>query len=966
VRQIRIFIPALALVLLLPPGFLPQVPQRQTGKPREDRMSTMGRWARERIQEIVRSQAQRGIRIPEPCNDSPRCAVPQGIDGTQAETTIAVDSTGQHVVIGFNDFRGFNQQPFSISGYMYSDDGGRTFIDGGQLPTPGTDEFAGQLFPQVFGDPDVKYLGGCNFIYSSLLLKKNGSGLAGTLSIHRSTDCGHTWNGPIEVTPATNPNGLVDLGGNALDFADKELMSVDPDTGRVILAWANFTPVARGGVEISATYTDNILSASPNFSPRRVIASRPPDGQGAAIQFAGNGSPNVYLAWSTFPSFYGNSLGYARSTDNGATWSAPADVVPDFLGMDQVLGNDRVNSNPAIDVDRSPGPFRGSVYIVYSNNNSGDGADVAFQRSTNRGLTFSPPVFLNSRPGNDRAQWFPYVTVDETTGRVTVFYYDQGIDTSGHLTEVTYLYSDDGGVTWSKPAPLSEEPFKAGWGNTTSQPNLGDYNQAVAQRQILYAAYAGTRQERFTSGQPSTEMTVPDVFFAKVPPGPPKTSLRLGTITLTESGGNGNIDPGETVRFRIPLSNYVTNPLNAGLAALVSATLRSLTPGVTVSQAVSAYPNIAPGSTGTNLTEYVVNVPAGFNAGRPIELELNVTAGGSETALRFQQRTGTPLYATLLTENFDGVPAGTLPFGWEKSHGAGDNEVAWRTSGTFCGPSNKAFHQNASDGPAGGSPARWERLFSPVVKVPSNSDYVMLEFDVCYDTEDDPVLRVQAYDGLFLRVTDFTSGRTLRSILAEAFEQEFFTGPMKHYPKHLPRNSDPNYFDDMSAWAGDSGGPRRVRMKLPGMAGSTVQLRFEYTQDGIFTCAAVRPGRTCGVSIDNLVMRSVANTAPPSVVLTVVHSLSRNPVTNRVIANIMVTNSGTATATNAMLTNALLATAGPISDLPTLGSIAPGATATAILRFPGTVGPPGARSILRVNGTYSGGTFGGSFRVILP
>jgi hypothetical protein len=33
-----------------------------------------------------------------------------------------------------------------------------------------------------------------------------------------------------------------------------------------------------------------------------------------------------------------------------------------------------------------------------------------------------------------------------------------------------------------------------------------------------------------------------------------------------------------------------------------------------------------------------------------------------------------------------------------------------------------------------------------------------------------------------------------------------------------------------------------------------VQLRFEYTQDGIATCADVRPGHSCGVSLDNIKM----------------------------------------------------------------------------------------------------------------
>ena len=64
--------------------------------------------------------------------------------------------------------------------------------------------------------------------------------------------------------------------------------------------------------------------------------------------------------------------------------------------------------------------------------------------------------------------------------------------------------------------------------------------------------------------------------------------------------------------------------------------------------------------------------------------------------------------------------------------------MPWVTSNTFCGAtSNAAFHQNANDNP-GGNPTRFERLFSPNIVVPADSDYVTLEFDVCTDTEDDP------------------------------------------------------------------------------------------------------------------------------------------------------------------------------------------------------------------------------------
>ena len=65
--------------------------------------------------------------------------------------------------------------------------------------------------------------------------------------------------------------------------------------------------------------------------------------------------------------------------------------------------------------------------MAYSNNNNHDGADAVVQISTNQGTTFGSPILLDSRPGADRAQWFPWVTVDRNTGRVYVFYYDQGI-----------------------------------------------------------------------------------------------------------------------------------------------------------------------------------------------------------------------------------------------------------------------------------------------------------------------------------------------------------------------------------------------------------------------------------------------------------------------------------------------------------------------------------------------------------
>lgn len=948
--------------------------------PRGDRFSSMGRAAHQRLLNLRQGiHSQVGG-----CVNEPDCEGEEGEQreeplGGQAETSIAVDSTGQHIVIGFNDGRGFlgnpATTPTSLSGFMYSDDGGNTFVDGGQLPVGPTTTISGQLFPQVFGDPDVKYLGGCNFVYVSIMLKGfSATGTVQTLSIHRSSDCGHTWTGPYEITPATNPNGLLDADGDPEDAADKELSDVDPDTGRFMVCFSNFTPAVEGGVEISCTYTDNVLTGTPPvFAPRRVVAGDLPDGQGSAVRFAGNGSPNVYVAWSRFPgtlSGYANNVGFARSTDNGVTWNAPINIANDFVTMDFVLGNDRSNNNPSVAVDKTSGPFSGYIYAVYSNNNSLDGSDVAFQRSTNGGVSFSAPVRINGSPGRDRTQWFPYATVDRTTGRVWVFYYDQSVASSGDLTQVTYQYSDNGGSTWSTPAPLSPRPFKAGWGNDTSQPNLGDYNQAVAQNGTLYAAYAGTRLVGFPDGQPATVMTTPDVLFAKVSSATVSAALRAGAITFTDANNNGNIDPGEQIQLTIPLRNFVTNAVNAITATAVTATLSTTTPNVTIVQPTSAYASIAPGVVVPNTASFVLQTSPAFKPGTPIELALNVVSTQGTASILITQPTGTPVFSTLISQTFDGVAPGTLPSGWTAAHGAGSNTVPWTTSASFnptvCGTSNKAFHQNANDRPGSSNQARWERLFSPLFTVPNNADYVTVDFDVCYDTEDDPVLPTTAYDGFFLRVTDQTPGRTLRSVLAEAFEEEFTTGNLQHYPKHFPRNSDPSYFEDMSVWGGDSNGTQHVHMKFPGMAGSVAQLRWEFAQDQVATCASVRPGHQCGVTVDNVVVRAVTNITPLAVDLSVQSALVRNEAAGLISATLTVVNNGTAAASNVRLTGVSLSGT-PATALPGQFTIIPaGGSGTAVVTFPISVGAPGSQQVLQTTGTYTGGTFTSSTRVTLP
>src|SRR5260370_41400472 len=113
---------------------LPGAHARLLAKTPEDRMSAMGRLAAKASAAVGRVTLQN--KSGSNCDNQPDCGDSDGPAGGQAEVSIAVDSTGQHIVVGFNDTRGFSLNPLSVSGFMYAHDGGATFVDARQPPPP--------------------------------------------------------------------------------------------------------------------------------------------------------------------------------------------------------------------------------------------------------------------------------------------------------------------------------------------------------------------------------------------------------------------------------------------------------------------------------------------------------------------------------------------------------------------------------------------------------------------------------------------------------------------------------------------------------------------------------------------------------------------------------------------------------------------------------------------------------------
>jgi uncharacterized protein len=77
-------------------------------------------------------------------------------------------------------------------------------------------------------------------------------------------------------------------------------------------------------------------------------------------------------------------------------------------------------------------------------------------------------------------------------------------------------------------------------------------------------------------------------------------------------------------------------------------------------------------------------------------------------------------------------------------------------------------------------------------------------------------------------------------------------------------------------------------------------------------------------------------------------------------------NAGTGTAQNVQLSGATLAAAAGSAVPVAIGNIAPGGSANVNVVFPANAGASGSGAVERLSGSYTGGSFGGSLRVVLP
>jgi hypothetical protein len=256
---------------------------------------------------------------------------------------------------------------------------------------------------------------------------------ATAILVSNSTDGGDTWSEPI--TLARDPSNVAPFL-----FNDKESITADPNDSRYVYAiWdrlrfpsdsANFNAQHafsfRGDAIFSRT-TDGGATWEPAraiFAPRALKSTI---GHQIVVRPSGELIDLFTLFQGSGNNRPGSSLAMMRSTDKGATWSAPQVIHKiQFRGAFDPDTGRPIRAEgfvPEVAVDRS----NGNLYATWQDIRFSGVDQIAFSMSTDGGNTWSEPIKVSQTPpsadpANEQA-WVPAVHVSDD-GTIAVTYYD--------------------------------------------------------------------------------------------------------------------------------------------------------------------------------------------------------------------------------------------------------------------------------------------------------------------------------------------------------------------------------------------------------------------------------------------------------------------------------------------------------------------------------------------------------------
>jgi hypothetical protein len=360
--------------------------------------------------------------------------------GNQYETAVAIDP---------ND----NNRIFVVSrnekGGLYtarSSDGGATWTSRliAQMPVPAAGDIA-----RAYGNASVAWDTFGNLFLAYLSQSSVSAPTYVCLSV--STDGGAmfyspTGTGAILVLPI-NPPSLPLLG-------DQPTVTVGPGSaGFPGSIWVTYWTM--GGIAVSGAGVSGLGVVAPFTSMQPI--------QPAAVNFGDIAvGPDGEVMVTYGPIFGNGGTIYTNVKPDGlgpGTFSTFTIAVPvNIGGFAQIPAQPNLGIDPEAGLawDRTQGPHRGRVYLVYTDAPAVGSADtnIFVIYSDDMGTTWSTPVRVNDDTGTN-SQFLPRISLDQSDGMIAVTWYDARNSPLNNTAQYFGAFSSDGGATFGANFQIS-------------------------------------------------------------------------------------------------------------------------------------------------------------------------------------------------------------------------------------------------------------------------------------------------------------------------------------------------------------------------------------------------------------------------------------------------------------------------------------------------------------------------------